>query len=56
MSEIERRYLPEPAAAQYIGVSPRALRDLPIPVCRPNRRKLYDVRDLDNYMKGGSPS
>jgi hypothetical protein len=40
MSEatIPPRYLSEEAAAKYIGLCPRALRALPIPVCRPNRR------------------
>ena len=49
---ITTRYLSEEAAAKYIGLCKRALRSLPIPVCRPNRRKLYDVRDLDSYMMG----
>ena len=49
---LARRYLNENEAAAYIGLCTRALRDLPIPVCRPNRRKLYDVKDLDSFMKG----
>ena len=48
----QRRYLDEATAADYVGISARALRSLPIPVCKPNRRKLYDVKDLDSYMKG----
>src|SRR5262245_654614 len=47
----ERRYISETEAAEYIGVCARSFRNLPIPVCRPNRRKLYDVRDLDKYMQ-----
>ena len=38
MAETERRYLNEAQAAEYVGLSERALRSLPIPVCRPNRR------------------
>src|SRR5690242_10113952 len=49
---VQKRYLNETEAAVYLGLCQRALRDLPIPVCRPNRRKLYDVKDLDSYMKG----
>jgi hypothetical protein len=44
--------LDQEAAAKHIGLCPRSLRALPIPVCRPNRRKLYEVRDLDSYMRG----
>lgn len=43
------RLLPGPLAAQYLGVSSSTLRKLPIPRKESGAKRLYDVRDLDDY-------
>lgn len=53
------RLLPGPLAAQYLGISSSTLRKLPIPRKESGAKRLYDVRDLDDYAdslpyEGGS--
>lgn len=44
--------LPAPAAAHYIGVSETKLRDLPIRRKVLDGKRLYDRRDLDEFVNG----
>ena len=42
--------LTESGAAVYLGISPSKLRDLGLPRRELGRKRLYDRRDLDNYI------
>lgn len=42
--------LTEAGAAAYLGISPSKLRELPIPRRKLGRKRLYDRRDLENYI------
>ena len=44
------RLMPAPQAAHYIGVSASSLRTLPIPRKENGSKRLYDKRDLDEYV------
>lgn len=44
------RLLSEPAAAEYLSLSPTTLRTLGVKVRRVGRRVLYDIKDLDLYV------
>lgn len=54
VSMVPLRYLAQPDAAKYLGISPRALWALsaprgPVPVVRIGGRVVFDVHDLDEY-------
>lgn len=60
MSHPAKRYLRTPAAAAYTGYSPLTLEKLRVtgggpPYSRPHGRRavLYDVRDLDRWVRAG---
>lgn len=42
--------LTESGAAAYLGISPSKLRELGLPRRQLGRRRLYDRRDLENYI------
>lgn len=42
--------LTESGAAAYLGISPSKLRELGLPRRKLGRRRLYDRRDLENYI------
>lgn len=51
----KQRYLDLPAAANYLGVTPEALRKKvdrgQMPYIRIDRRLRFDVTDLDHWMR-----
>jgi hypothetical protein len=53
--------LTESGAAAYLGISPSKLRELGLPRRELGRKRLFDRRDLDNYIdslpyEGGEPA
>jgi excisionase family DNA binding protein len=53
-TEVEPRYLTLNTAAQYLGVTPKALRHYVqrriVPFCRVERRLLFDRQALDRWL------
>lgn len=45
-----KRWMTQGEAAAYLSTSPQTLKSWPVaPRVRPDGRKIYDIRDLDNF-------